>query len=133
NVGWDLGHRPSCSKAGSQGESGGKATEPVAAGLFPGSTVQIHSARRPVESISLVPLHRGVETMFLQLMDVVFRLLKALTGQDALALLMDLEHVKLGLLFGPPKDFLEYVCYVLHIINRIIPANNQVARLQFGF
>jgi len=77
--------------------------------------------------------HRGMQTMFLKLMNIVLGLLEALSDEDALALLMDLEHVKLGLFARPAKNLLENMRDIPHFINGIIPTDYQVPRLQIRF
>src|SRR5258706_6577920 len=63
-------------------------------------------------------------------MHVMFGLLHALAGQHAFALLVDLEHMKLGLLPRPAENGPEYMRDVLHVIDRVNPANQQKAGLQ---
>src|SRR6185369_4626492 len=53
-------------------------------------------------------------------------------GQDAFAQLMDLEHVELGFLARPAEDSPEDVGDVIHIVDGVIPADDQVAGLQLG-
>ena len=76
--------------------------------------------------------HGGVEVVFLELVDVKLGLLHALADEDALALLMDFEHVFLRLRMVPAEHLLEDVGDVFHKIDGIIPANDQIARLQAG-
>jgi carboxyl-terminal processing protease len=69
----------------------------------------------------------------LELVHVVLGFFHAVPRQHALALLMDLEHMEFGFLARPPEDNLEHMGYVIHEVDGIIPANDQVARLQAGF
>src|SRR5437867_3577255 len=62
----------------------------------------------------------------------MFGFLHALTRQNALSLLVDLEHVKLRFLARPTKDLLENVSDVIHVVDRVIPADDQKARFQCG-
>lgn len=68
----------------------------------------------------------------LKLVDVGLGFFQAFAGEDAFALVMDLEHVIFGFLLLPAKNHLEDVRHVLHEIYRIIPANNQVTRIEAG-
>jgi hypothetical protein len=63
----------------------------------------------------------------------MLRFFKAISSQDAFALLMDLEHVKLGLFFGPAENGLKNVRDIIHKIDRVVPANNEIPRLKAGF
>jgi NAD(P)-dependent dehydrogenase (short-subunit alcohol dehydrogenase family) len=82
--------------------------------------------------ISLVALHRRMQAVFLQLVDVMLGLFHALASQDALALLVHLQHVKFRLLARPSENKLKHVSDVIHIVHRVIPADDQVAGLQCG-
>src|SRR5439155_14816405 len=63
----------------------------------------------------------------------MLRFFHALTSQHALALLVHLEHVKLRLLFGPPKNLSKDMRDVIHEVDRVVPANNQVTGFQVRF
>src|SRR5438067_558824 len=81
---------------------------------------------------SVIFLDGSVKGILLELMDVMLGLFHALARKDALAGVMDLEHVVFGFGFGPAENNLEDVCHVLHQVHRIIPANDEVTRLE-GF
>jgi len=70
--------------------------------------------------------------IFLELMNVVLRLLETVPGENAFALFMDLEHMKLSFLAGPPKYLLKHMGDVMHKIHRIVPANHEEAGFQVG-
>jgi hypothetical protein len=74
-----------------------------------------------------------METVFLKLVHIMLRFLEAFSSQDAFALLMNLEHMKLGLFPGPPENGLEDVSDIIHKIDRIVPANNEIPGLEAGF
>jgi len=57
---------------------------------------------------------------------------KAFTSQNTFALLVNLEHMKLGFFSRPSEDDLEYMGYVIHEVDGIIPTNDQISRLQAG-
>ena len=63
----------------------------------------------------------------------MLRFLETFASQDALALLMNLEHMEFRLLPWPPKNRLKNVGDIIHEIDRIIPANDQIPRLKAGF
>lgn len=63
----------------------------------------------------------------------MLRFLETFPRQDALALFMNLQHMELRLLPRPPKNGLKNVRDIIHEIDRIIPANDQIPRLQAGF
>lgn len=63
-------------------------------------------------------------------MHVKLGFLHALARQHALALVVDLGYVMLGLLPVPAEDHLENVCYVIHEVHRVIPANDQITRFE---
>ena len=69
----------------------------------------------------------------MKLVHIMLRFLEALTSQDAFALLVNLEHMKFGFFPGPPENGLKDVGDIIHEINRIIPAHNEIAGLQAGF
>ena len=73
-----------------------------------------------------------MKAIALELMHEMLGLFHAFTGQNAFALLVDLEHVKLRFLSGPTKNLLEDMGDVIHVIDRIIPTNYQKPRLQPG-
>ena len=77
--------------------------------------------------------HRSVQAILLKLMNVMLRLLEALSYEDAFALLVDLEHMKLGLFARPTKHLLENVRDIPHLVDRIIPTDDQIPRLQIRF
>ena len=79
----------------------------------------------------MIGLHGRVQRVLLELMHVMFGFLHALPGQNTFTLFMYLEHVEFGLFAGPPKNLLEDMGDVIHVIDGIIPANYQVTRLQF--
>jgi hypothetical protein len=74
-----------------------------------------------------------METIFLKLVHIMLRFFETLTSQDAFALLVDLEHMKFGFFSGPPKHGLKHMGDVIHEIDRVIPANNKITRLQARF
>jgi len=74
-----------------------------------------------------------METIFLKLVHIMLRFFEALTGQDAFALLVHLEHMKFGFFSRPPKHGPKPVGEVIHKIDRVIPANNKITRLQARF
>jgi hypothetical protein len=63
----------------------------------------------------------------------MLRFLETFTGQDTLALFMNLEHVEFRLFPRPPENGLKDMGDIVHEIDRIVPANDEVARLQAGF
>jgi hypothetical protein len=63
----------------------------------------------------------------------MLRFLKAFALQDAFALLVDLEHVKLGLFPGPTENGLKNVRDIIHEIDRVVPAKNEIPGLKAGF
>jgi len=65
--------------------------------------------------------------------DVVFSFLEAFPRQNTFALFVNLEHVKLGLFSIPAKHLLENVGDVMHIIDGIVPADDQVPRFKARF
>ena len=50
----------------------------------------------------------------------------------AFALIVDLHHVNLGFLPLPAEDDLKHMRHVVHEIDRIVPANDEVARFEVG-
>jgi hypothetical protein len=56
----------------------------------------------------------------------------AITLEDAFALFVNLQHVELGLFAGPAENNPEDVSNVIHVVDRIIPTNDQIARFQTG-
>ena len=66
-------------------------------------------------------------------MDVVLSFFHALALEDAFALFVDLQHVELGFFPGPAKNHLEDVGYVIHVVDGIVPADDEIAGLQTGF
>jgi len=73
-----------------------------------------------------------MQAVFLELVDIKLRLFHALARQHAFALFMDLQHVDLGLLPLPAEDDLKHVRHVVHEIDRVVPANDEVARFEVG-
>jgi len=73
-----------------------------------------------------------MEAVFLQLMHVMLSFLHAVARENAFSLFVNLQHVELGLFSGPSKNLLEHMRNVLHVIHRVVPADDQVARLQLG-
>jgi hypothetical protein len=71
-----------------------------------------------------------METVAMELMDVMFSALEALPGQDAFPGAMDLEHVSFGFGLVPPKNHLEDVGDIVHEIDWIVPTNNQIPWIQ---
>jgi len=69
----------------------------------------------------------------LKLVHVVLRFFQTFARQDTFALFMDLKHMEFRLFFGPAKDRLKDMGYVIHEVNGIIPANDQVSGFQPGF
>src|SRR5947209_2603716 len=65
-------------------------------------------------------------------MHIMLGFLHALARQHAFALFVDLEHVKLRLFSCPAEDLLKDVRHIIHIVHRVIPANDQVTRLKLG-
>ena len=81
----------------------------------------------------VLALHGGVQAIALELMHEMLGFFKAVADEDALAGVMDLEHVELGFVAGPAKNFLEDVGDEIHGVDGIIPANNEVTRfVKFG-
>jgi hypothetical protein len=78
-------------------------------------------------SCLVVALHGGVQTIALELMNEMFGLFEAVADEDALAGVVDLEHVEFGFLTGPSEDLLEDVGDVIHHVHGVVPANDQVA------
>ena len=80
-----------------------------------------------------------MKTVALELMDVMLGLFHAFPHQNALALLVDLEHMKLRLFSGPSENLLKDMRDIIHEIHWVVPANHKVTRLQprfrlfFGF
>ena len=111
----------------------GKPSAIPAAKAFRGRRAEIRMRLYRALLISLVMLHRRMETVFLELVHIMLRFLETLTGQDAFPLLVDLQHMKFGFFPGPSEHGLKHVGDIIHEIDRIIPTNNQVARLQSGF
>ena len=62
----------------------------------------------------------------MQLVNVMLGFLEAVADEDALAVVVYLEHVELGFLAGPGKNFLKNVSDKIHGIDGIIPTNNEV-------
>ena len=79
-----------------------------------------------------VAFHGGMEAVFLKLMDVVLGLFHALAGEDALALFVDLQHVELGFLAIPTEHGLEDVRDVAHVVDGVVPADDEIAGLEGG-
>ena len=75
-----------------------------------------------------VALHGGVEAVAVQLVDEVFGFFETVADEDAFAVIVDLKHVKFGFLTGPAEDFLKDVGDVIHEVDGIVPANNEIAR-----
>ena len=71
-----------------------------------------------------------MEAVALKLMHVVFRFFQAFARQNALAVSVNLQHVFFGLLPVPAKYDLENMRHVVHVIDRVIPADYQIPRLQ---
>lgn len=71
-----------------------------------------------------------MQTILLQLMNVMLRLFHTGSREDALPLLVHLQHVEFRFLLCPPKYLLEHMRDVVHVIHRIIPADHQITRLQ---
>ena len=74
-----------------------------------------------------------METVFLELVHIMLRFFETLTSRDTFALLVNLEHMKFGFLFGPSEHDLKHVGHVIHEIDRVIPANNEETRFQARF
>jgi len=80
-----------------------------------------------------VALHGGVQAVALELMHEMLGFFKAVAHEDALAGVVDLEHVEFGFVARPAKNFLEDVGDEIHGVDGIIPANNEVTRfVKFG-
>jgi 3-deoxy-7-phosphoheptulonate synthase len=86
--------------------------------------------RVTADELHLVTLHGGLQAVALQLMNIMFRTFHAFAGEDTLALMMDLQHVPLGLGLGPAEHFPKHVRHVIHEVDRIVPADHQEAGLQ---
>jgi hypothetical protein len=71
-----------------------------------------------------------MKAVFLKLVNIMLGFLERFAGEHAFALLMNLEHVELRFLFCPAENHLEDVGDVIHQVDRIIPANHLVARLE---
>ena len=81
----------------------------------------------------IVALHGGVQAIALELMHEMFGLFKAVADQDAFAGIVDLEHMEMGFVVRPAKNFLEDMGHEIHGVDGIIPANNEVTRfVKFG-
>lgn len=79
----------------------------------------------------MVRLHGGVQPVAVKLVHIMFSLLEAFACEKAFSLIVNLQHVVLGFLFGPAKNNPKDVRHVLHQVYRVVPANHQIAGLQF--
>ena len=68
----------------------------------------------------------------MQAVHIMLGPLKPVTGEHAFALAMDLQHVLLCLGALPAKNGHEHVRHVIHQVHGVIPANDNIARLE-GF
>ena len=82
---------------------------------------------------SCVAFHGGVQSVFLKLVHVMLRFFKTFTSQNAFALLVNLKHVKFRFLFSPAENPLEDMGDVIHEVNGVIPANDQVPGFKPAF
>ncbi len=62
--------------------------------LFALADMKNKLVRFRLDQFHLIALHRGVQTIFLELVHIMFGLFQALPSQNTLALVMDLQHVK---------------------------------------
>ena len=76
----------------------------------------------------IVALHSGVQTIALELMHEMLGFFKAVADEDAFAGVVDLEHMEMGFVVRPAKNFLEDVSDEVHGVDGIIPANDEVTR-----
>src|SRR5579859_1010753 len=81
-------------------------------------------------SISFGWFHRGLQFVALQLMDIKFSFLRAFPDEHAFSLFMYFQHVLLGFLAFPTKNFHEYMRNIYHQIYRVVPADNIIGRGQ---
>jgi hypothetical protein len=84
------------------------------------------------DEFHLITLHGRMQGVFLELVDIKFRLFHAFTRQHAFALVMDLQHVDLGFLPLPAEDNLKHMRHVVHQVDRVVPANDPIARFEVG-
>ncbi len=66
-------------------------------------------------------------------MNVKLRAFESLARQDALAFVVNFEHVALGFLARPAEHHLKHVRDIHHQIDRIIPANDKVPGVKSVF
>jgi len=111
----------------------GKPSAIPAAKAFRGRRAEIRMRLYRARLISLVMLHRRMETVFLELVHIMLRFLKALARQNAFALFMNLKHMKFRFLARPSKNPLEHVSNVIHVIDWVIPADHQITGLKLRF
>ena len=76
----------------------------------------------------IVALHGGMEAVAVQLMDEMLGFFQAVPNENAFPIIVNLQHVVFGFLVGPAENLLEHVRDVFLRIDRIVPANNDVAR-----
>ena len=84
------------------------------------------------DEFHLITLHRRMQGVFLELVDIKLRLFHAFARQHAFALVMDLQHVDLGLLSLPAEDDLKHMRHIVHEVDGVVPANDEVARFEVG-
>jgi hypothetical protein len=82
------------------------------------------------DEFHLITLHRCMQAVALELVDVKLRLFHDLARQRAFALIVDLHHVNLGLLPLPAEDDLKHMRYVVHQVDRVVPANDPITRFE---
>ena len=71
-----------------------------------------------------------MQAVSLELVDIKLRLFHALARQHAFALVVDLQHVDLGLLPLPAEDDLKHMRHVVHQVDRVVPANDPITRFE---
>ena len=82
------------------------------------------------DEFHLITLHGRMQAVFLELVDIKLRLFHAFARQHAFALIVYLQHVNLGFLPLPAEDDLKHVRHVVHQVDRVVPANDPVARFE---
>ena len=66
----------------------------------------------------------------MELVDEVLGFLHAFADQNAFAGIVHLEHVMLGLGFGPAKNLLKHVSDIIHGVDGVVPANDDITWLE---